>query len=126
MKIVQMSAWYVLSSIGFYPVTPGLDYYTIGTPLFDKVTLNLENGNSFIVKANNVSNKNIYIQSASLNGKKFESSFIKHQDIMKGGKLTFEMGKNPSKWGSGSIPHQVLPSIILCLSLPTSNKSNIY
>ncbi len=111
----QMSAWYVLSSIGFYPVTPGLDYYTIGTPLFDKVTLNLENGNSFTVKANNVSNKNIYIQSASLNGKKFESSFIKHQDIMKGGNLTFEMGKNPSKWGSSSIPpssiakHHIVP-----------------
>ena len=100
----QMSAWYVLSAMGFYSVTPGLDYYTIGTPLFDKATINLENGNAFTIVANNVSDENIYIQSANLNGEIFEHSFIKHSDIIKGGSLVFEMGSSPSSWASGSIP----------------------
>ena len=100
----QMSAWYVLSAMGFYSVTPGLDYYTIGTPLFKKVTLNLENNNKFIIIADKVSDKNIYIQSATLNGKKFNQSFIKHKAIMEGGKLIFKMGSVPSKWASESIP----------------------
>ncbi|MEC7864009.1 MAG: GH92 family glycosyl hydrolase, partial [Bacteroidota bacterium] len=100
----QMSSWYVLSAMGFYSVTPGLDYYTIGTPIFERTTINLENGNTFIINAENVSDKNIYIQSASLNGEKFESSFIKHSNIINGGVLTFKMGKTPSNWGNKSIP----------------------
>lgn len=100
----QMSAWYVLSAMGFYSVTPGLDYYTIGTPIFEKATLNLENGNTFIITAKNVSKKNIYIQSATLNGKIFEHSFIKHADIIKGGNLIFEMGGTASNWASKSVP----------------------
>ncbi len=100
----QMSAWYVLSAMGFYSVTPGLDYYTIGTPLFEKATLNLENGNTFVINTKNVSDKNIYIQAATLNGEMFNQSFIEHQSIMEGGKLVFEMGSKPSDWGSGSIP----------------------
>ena len=99
-----MSAWYVLSAMGFYSVTPGLDYYTIGTPLFEKATLNLENGNTFVINTKNVSDKNIYIQAATLNGEMFNQSFIEHQSIMEGGKLVFEMGSKPSDWGSGSIP----------------------
>tara|TARA_B100001250_G_scaffold3965_2_gene3359 strand:+ start:11371 stop:14232 length:2862 start_codon:yes stop_codon:yes gene_type:complete len=104
----QMSAWYVLSAMGFYSVTPGLDYYTIGTPLFNKTTLYLENGNTFSISANNVSDENIYIQSASLNGQKFESSFIKHSSIMAGGKLVFNMGNTPSNWASNSIPYSAI------------------
>jgi predicted alpha-1,2-mannosidase len=100
----QMSAWYVLSAMGFYSVTPGLDYYTIGTPIFEKATLNLENKNIFIISAKNVSDKNIYIQSATLNGEIFEHSFIKHSDIIKGGNLVFEMGRSTSSWASKSIP----------------------
>ena len=100
----QMSAWYVLSAMGFYSVTPGLDYYTIGTPIFEKVKINLENGNTFTVVANNVSKKNIYIQSATLNREIFEHSFIKHADIIKGGTLVFEMGSNASIWARESIP----------------------
>lgn len=100
----QMSAWYVLSAMGFYSVTPGLDYYTIGTPLFEKATLNLENGSAFTIVANNVSDDNIYIQSATLNDKIFEHSFIKHSDIIKGGTLFFEMGSSPSSWASKSFP----------------------
>ncbi len=64
----QMSAWYVLSAMGFYPVTPGDPIYAIGSPLFEEITINLENGNNFTIKANNNSPENIYIQSATLNG----------------------------------------------------------
>lgn len=98
----QMSAWYILSAMGFYSVTPGLDYYAIGTPHFDEMTINLENGNKFRIKANNLSDKNFYIQSASLNGKAFNTSFISHEDIMRGGDLVFEMGpKAVESWGTG-------------------------
>ena len=100
----QMSAWYVLSSLGFYSVTPGLNYYSIGTPLFEKSTINLENGNTFIIEANNVSDKNFYIQSATLNGKKYNKSYILHSDITDGGKIIFQMGNTPSDWGNTEIP----------------------
>ena len=100
----QMSAWYVLSSLGFYSVTPGVDYYSIGTPLFKKSSINLENGNTFEIKANNVSDKNFYIQSATLNGKKYNKSYITHSEITNGGKIIFEMGNTPSDWGSTEIP----------------------
>ncbi len=97
----QMSSWYVLSSLGFYPVTPGQDIYAIGTPIFPKATINLESGNQFVVKANNVSDKNFYIQSATLNGEEYTKSFLSHKDIMNGGELVFEMGETPNKdWGS--------------------------
>jgi len=88
----QMSSWYVLSAVGFYPVTPGLPYYTLGTPVFDKVTINLENGNTFEIVAKGRTSESFYIQSASLNGGDFKASFLNHEDIMKGGTLTFEMG----------------------------------
>jgi len=99
----QMSSWYVLSAMGFYPVTPGLDYYSIGSPLFEKTTINLEDGKAFNILANNVSEKNIYIQSAILNGKEYEKNYIKHQDIINGGSLIFEMGSEPSDWGENEI-----------------------
>lgn len=92
----QMSAWYVLSASGIYAVTPGLDYYSIGVPAFDEVTYNLENGNTFTIKAD-LTNKNKYIQSATLNGKNYSKSFLPHSEIMKGGELVFEMGSTPSK-----------------------------
>ena len=92
----QMSAWYVLSSLGFYSVTPGVDYYSIGTPLFKKSSINLENGNTFEIKANNVSDKNFYIQSATLNGEEYNKSYITHSEITNGGKIIFEMGNIPS------------------------------
>jgi len=92
----QMSAWYVLSASGIYAVTPGLNYYAIGVPAFDEVVYNLENGNTFTIKAN-LSNDNKYIQSARLNGKAYSKSFIAHAEIMKGGEIVFEMGPTPSK-----------------------------
>ena len=96
----QMSAWYVFSAMGFYPVTPGLDYYVIGSPRFPSVTLNLENGKHFSLKAVNLSAKNIYIQSASMNGKPWTKSFLYHIDIMTGGEMILQMGPKPSEnWG---------------------------
>lgn len=101
----QMSAWYVLSSMGFYSVTPGLDYYAIGKPHFDKATINLENGKQFIIKAKNLDKKNIYIQSATLNGKDFNQSYLFHKDVIQGGELVFEMGSMPNKeWSKTNKP----------------------
>ncbi len=97
----QMSAWYILSAMGFYPVCPGDNTYEIGTPIFDKVTINLENGKAFVIEAKNVSDKNIYIQSAKLNDKEHSKSYILHDDIKNGGTLVFEMGDEANKnWGS--------------------------
>ncbi|MDG2194190.1 MAG: GH92 family glycosyl hydrolase [Polaribacter sp.] len=96
----QMSAWYVLSSLGFYSVTPASNEYIIGTPLFDKATIHLESRNAFTIKANNLSKENIYIASAKLNGRDYPYSYLKHQDIVKGGSLTFEMTHVPSTWGT--------------------------
>jgi predicted alpha-1,2-mannosidase len=98
----QMSAWYVLSAAGFYPVTPGAPIYAIGTPLFPETRLRLENGKEFVVKANGVSTANFYIQFATLNGKPYHKSFLTHRDLMAGGELVFKMGPAPNpKWGSG-------------------------
>ncbi len=98
----QMSAWYVFSSIGFYPVCPGQQQYAIGTPGFDKVLINLENGKKFSIVAKNRTKENFYIQSATLNGKPYNKSFINHDDIMNGGEIVFLMGSSPNKlWGTG-------------------------
>ena len=98
----QMSAWYVLSAAGFYPVTPGSPVYVIGSPLFPELRFNLENGKSFVVKARGVSARNIYIQSARLNGRPYNKSYFTHGDLMAGGELVFEMGAQPNLlWGSG-------------------------
>ena len=97
----QTSAWYVFSSLGFYPVCPGVPEYIIGSPLFEKAVMELENGKKFTVVANNNSDANRYIQSAKLNGKDFNRTFITHNEIMAGGKLVFEMGDKPNKsWGT--------------------------
>ena len=96
----QMSAWYIFSSLGFYPVTPGSNQYIIGSPLFDKATINLENGKSFTVEAIDNSSENKYIKSATLNGENYEFSFINHKDIINGGSLVFEMADKQTNWGT--------------------------
>jgi len=97
----QMSAWYILSAMGFYSVTPGQNIYIIGSPLFERATINLENGKTFVIRANNISDQNIYIQSSKLNGLPYTKSYISHDDIMNGRELVLEMGPNPSKaWGT--------------------------
>lgn len=96
----QMSAWYIFSSLGFYPVTPASNEYIIGSPLFQKATINLENGKQFTVQANNISEENKYIQSIRLNGKNHPFSYINHTDIVNGGTLIFEMTNKPTNWGT--------------------------
>lgn len=96
----QMSAWYIFSTIGFYPVCPGTNQYIIGSPCVDEASLNLDNGNTFKVKALNLSKDNVYIQSVLLNGKPWNKTFIMHEDIMNGGEIIFKMGAKPNKkWG---------------------------
>lgn len=95
----QMSAWYVFSALGFYPVTPGSDEYIIGSPLVKSAIINLENGKQFKIEAPNNSEKNKYIKSLSLNRKNYQKTYIKHQDIVQGGTLVFEMDKNPGLLG---------------------------
>jgi predicted alpha-1,2-mannosidase len=98
----QMSAWYVLSAAGFYPVTPGSTIYVIGAPLFPEVRFNLEYGKAFVVRAVNSSERNVYIQLARLNGKPYNKSFLLHKDLMAGGELVFVMGPRPNvRWGVG-------------------------
>ncbi len=97
----QTSAWYVFSSLGFYPVTPGVNQYVIGSPLFDKATLKLENGNTFVITADKNSKENYYIQSTSLNGKPYKNTFIEFEAIQNGGSFNFDMSSAPNKeWGS--------------------------
>ncbi len=93
----QTSSWYVLSALGFYSVCPGTDQYVLGSPLFEKVTLTLEDGKKFVIEAKNNSKENVYIQSAKLNGKDYSSNWITYSDIVDGGKLEFEMGSQPNK-----------------------------
>jgi len=98
----QMSSWYVLSALGFYPVTPGSDIYVIGTPLFEEAAIELPGGKRFIVRAEGVSGDNIYIRSATLNGRRYTKSYLRHADITGGGELVFEMAQEPdTTWGSG-------------------------
>lgn len=98
----QTSAWYVFSSLGFYPVTPGIDQYVIGSPLFKKATIHLENGNTFEINARDNSENNFYIQSAKLNGESYERTYLNFDAIQKGGELQFNLGDTPNKdWGNG-------------------------
>lgn len=91
----QMSAWYIFSAMGFYPVDPVAGQYEIGTPLFREMKLHLANGKTFTVLAPEVSRKNIYIQSVKLNGKPYDKSYITHEQIMNGDTFEFEMGSTP-------------------------------
>ena len=96
----QMSAWYVLSSLGFYPVTPGANQYIIGSPLFEKATLNLENKKQFTIQAENISDSAIYIEKAFLNDIELNRTFITHNEIIAGGILKFYMTDAPTNWGT--------------------------
>lgn len=95
----QMSAWYVFSAMGFYPVNPADGRYIIGSPLWDECTLKLAGNKEFRIRTIRKSPEDIYIQSVTLNGKKHKDFFITHQDIMNGGTMVFKMGKKPSGWG---------------------------
>lgn len=91
----QMSAWYVFSALGFYPVTPGSNEYVFGTPLVKKASIRLENGNFFKIESKHLSEKNLFVQSIWLNGQPLLRKYLRHEEIMAGGELVFEMGARP-------------------------------
>jgi len=99
-----MSGWYAMAAMGLYQMCPGKPVYQLTAPIFDEVTINLDqslyNGKKFIIKAENLSTENIYIQSATINGKQFNRSDITHEEITNGGVLVYQMGSTPNKnWG---------------------------
>lgn len=99
----QMSSWYIFSSMGFYPVNPANGIYMIGSPILKQASIKLDNGKTFTVTTQNVSQTNCYIQSVKLNGKPYTQTYITQDDIVKGGKLDFVMGSKPNyKWGIGN------------------------
>ena len=91
-----MSSWYVLNALGIYSVCPGTDEYVIGSPLFPKVTITMEDNKKFVIEAKNNSKENVYIQSATINGVSLEKNYIKYSDIVNGGIMKFEMGDKPN------------------------------
>ncbi|HVU94339.1 MAG TPA: GH92 family glycosyl hydrolase [Puia sp.] len=93
----QMSAWYIFSALGFYPVAPGSDQYALGSPSVKNATLNLENGKTFVVEAIDQSDKNVYVRKALLNGRPLDRRYITHDEIMAGGKIIFYMSDKPNK-----------------------------
>ncbi|SEA45899.1 alpha-1,2-mannosidase, putative [Arachidicoccus rhizosphaerae] len=106
----QMSAWYVLNALGLYSVCPGTSQYVIGSPLFDKATIHLENGHDFIIETHHNSAENIYIQSALLNGEPFTANYLDYNTLMEGGTLVFEMGPLPNKQrgtGTQDLPYSL-------------------
>ncbi len=106
----QTSSWYVFSALGFYPVTPGVNQYVIGSPLFKKATIQLENGNSFEISANNNSRDHVYINSANLNGESFNDTWISSDVIQNGGSLKFDMSTSPNNdWATDqtSVPYSL-------------------
>ncbi|MFK2901952.1 GH92 family glycosyl hydrolase [Dyella jejuensis] len=104
----QMSAWYIFTAMGFYPLNPASAHYVIGSPLFTRVTLNLPNGKRFDITAANNSSQNVYIQSVTLNGQALDEPLISYAQIEAGGTLAFVMGPKPSHWAAHWHP-QALP-----------------
>ncbi|MBI9071121.1 MAG: GH92 family glycosyl hydrolase [Melioribacteraceae bacterium] len=103
----QMSAWYIFSLIGFYPVAPGSNQYVLGSPCVKSAAINLENGKTFNISAKNLSLENIYIKEVLLNGANIDRSYIKHDEIINGGELTFIMASEPNK--SWAVSKESLP-----------------
>jgi predicted alpha-1,2-mannosidase len=93
----QTSAWFVMSALGFYSVCPGTDQYVLGSPLFEEATISLENGKQFVIHAAGNSDENCYILSARLNGRPWPHNFVRHQDILAGGRLDLQMGPEPNR-----------------------------
>lgn len=105
-----MSSWYVLSALGLYAVTPGTNQYVVGSPIFRKATITMENGNQFVIEAENNNEQNCYILDGKLNGQPLTRNYITYDEINKGGKLTFKMGAEPNKQrniGSEAAPYSV-------------------
>jgi predicted alpha-1,2-mannosidase len=99
----QMSSWYLFTCLGFYPVCPASDYYVIGAPQIPKAVMRLSNGKKLTMIAENISDKNIYVQSVRVNGKVWDSPFLPTRTVSKGGSLVFTMGPQPSQWGTSPV-----------------------
>ena len=99
----QMSAWYMFTCMGFYPVCPAGDYYVIGAPQIKKAVMHLSNGKNFTMTAENISDKNIYVQSVKLNGRNWDSPFLPYEELKNGGTIAFTMGAQPSRWGTNPV-----------------------
>ncbi|MFI6942418.1 GH92 family glycosyl hydrolase [Streptomyces sp. NPDC050418] len=97
----EQSAWYLFSAMGFYPLVMGSGEYAVGSPLFEKMTVRMDNGRTLVIKAPENSRSNIYVQGLRVNGKKWSSTALPHSLLSKGGVLEFAMGPKPSKWGTG-------------------------
>jgi predicted alpha-1,2-mannosidase len=120
----QMSAWYVFSALGFYPVCPGDPAYLIGSPLFNKATLTLPGGKTFTITAKNNGPQEFYIQGALLNGETFDKTFISHEQIMNGGGLEFQMGSSPNtNWGVAAESRPASPLAKLNETFSSGQKS---
>ena len=119
----QMSAWYVISAGGFYPVAPGSPVYAFGTPLFPEMMYKLENGKSFTIRARNISPKNVYISSAKLNGAAYRRSFITHGDIIRGGVLEFTMSDEPSKTAFDEFPVSSIKADTVAVPVITAERT---
>jgi hypothetical protein len=98
----EMSAWYVFSALGFYPLQMGSPYYAVGSPLFRKATVNLENGRKIVVNAPDNSRDNVYVQGLRVNGQSYDKTYLPHDILAKGATLDFAMGPQPSRWGTGA------------------------
>jgi predicted alpha-1,2-mannosidase len=100
----ETSAWYLFSALGFYPLQMGSPYYAIGSPLFRKATVHLGHGRDLVVRARNNSARNVYVQGLRLNGRAYDRSYLRHEDIARGATLEFVMGPRPSRWGAQNPP----------------------
>jgi len=105
----EHSAWWLFSALGFYPLQMGSPNYAIGSPLFTKATVHLENGKKLVIKAPDNSPENVYVQGLKVNGKRYDKTYLPHSLLAKGGVLEFDMGPKPSKWGTG--PDAAPPSL---------------
>ncbi|MFD1173177.1 GH92 family glycosyl hydrolase [Oceanobacillus picturae] len=118
----EMSAWYIFSALGFYPLKMGSPEYAIGAPLFEKATIHLENGKDLVINAPNNSKENKYVQGLQVNGEAYTKNYITHEDIAEGGTLDFDMGPEPSDWGSKltDLPESITPAATDGLFAPES------
>src|SRR5215218_9288461 len=97
----EMSAWQVFSALGFYPLQMGSPFYAIGSPLFTKATVHLENGEDIVINAPNNDRDNLYVQGLKVNGEEYDKTYLPHEQLAEGAVLDFAMGPAPSQWGTG-------------------------
>ena len=119
----EMSAWYMFSAMGLYPLSMGSGEYVFTSPLFDKVTIHLENGKDIVISAQDNSDENVYIQSMKINGKDSNSLVITHEELTKGAQISVKMGKDPSKWGTKAYEEQSSLKFVAPSSLTQGDKA---